>query len=345
MSAPPSPTIPSALIARLRAAHSVAVLTGAGVSAESGVRRFRDAQSGLWAKFDPLRARDPRRLSPQPANGLDWYAWRRTLMASAKPNPALRARVVGAALSAFHADHHRMWTACTRPPAAPTPSNCTAICGASNARAKVPSQTIGMTRIPTSPRGAGTAVRSCDPTCVVRGRPCRGLRWPARIRRAPLRRHARRRHLCRSPSRGGTAAACARTERAGHEVNLDSDRPLRACRVRTARTFGHRVARHWSQPCGPMTPRRAQAGFIAEGTDRPPACRSFRRGDTGTGRGSQLRCGSSAFCFNVGRRAGRAPPPDNRSSVTSWGGSGAPTANAIREYTSAQGDRIAFPST
>ena len=38
---------------QLRAANRVVVLTGAGISAESGVPTFRDAQTGLWAKFDP----------------------------------------------------------------------------------------------------------------------------------------------------------------------------------------------------------------------------------------------------------------------------------------------------
>ncbi len=45
--------IPAELIAQLAAAKSVTVLTGAGVSAESGVPTFRDAQTGLWAKFRP----------------------------------------------------------------------------------------------------------------------------------------------------------------------------------------------------------------------------------------------------------------------------------------------------
>jgi NAD-dependent deacetylase len=42
----------------LRRARRVVALTGAGVSAESGVPTFRDAQTGLWARFDPKRARD-----------------------------------------------------------------------------------------------------------------------------------------------------------------------------------------------------------------------------------------------------------------------------------------------
>ncbi|HZA94490.1 MAG TPA: Sir2 family NAD-dependent protein deacetylase, partial [Burkholderiaceae bacterium] len=36
-------------------ARRVAVLTGAGISAESGIPTFRDASSGLWAKFDPVK--------------------------------------------------------------------------------------------------------------------------------------------------------------------------------------------------------------------------------------------------------------------------------------------------
>lgn len=86
MSAPPSPSIPPALIARLREARSVAVLTGAGVSAESGVPTFRDAQSGLWAKFDPLELATPDAFHRNPRLVWDWYAWRRTLIGSAQPN-------------------------------------------------------------------------------------------------------------------------------------------------------------------------------------------------------------------------------------------------------------------
>lgn len=44
---------PIELIEKLRQARHVAVLTGAGVSAESGVPTFRQAQTGLWAQYDP----------------------------------------------------------------------------------------------------------------------------------------------------------------------------------------------------------------------------------------------------------------------------------------------------
>ena len=51
-----------ALLDALRRATRVAVLTGAGVSAESGVPTFRDALTGLWATFDPQRLATQNRL-------------------------------------------------------------------------------------------------------------------------------------------------------------------------------------------------------------------------------------------------------------------------------------------
>src|SRR5450755_147805 len=72
----------------LAGARCVAVLTGAGISAESGVPTFRDAQTGLWARFDPLQLATPTAFANQPKLVWDWYAWRRQLVASVKPNPA-----------------------------------------------------------------------------------------------------------------------------------------------------------------------------------------------------------------------------------------------------------------
>ena len=45
--------IPKELIQKIYEADHVAVLTGAGISAESGVPTFREAQTGLWARYDP----------------------------------------------------------------------------------------------------------------------------------------------------------------------------------------------------------------------------------------------------------------------------------------------------
>ena len=61
-----SSAIPVALAGALRAARFVAVLTGAGVSAESGVPTFRDAQRGLWAQFDPRELATPGAFARNP---------------------------------------------------------------------------------------------------------------------------------------------------------------------------------------------------------------------------------------------------------------------------------------
>lgn len=79
---------PPELVRQLTAAKSVTVLTGAGVSAESGVPTFRDAQTGLWAKYRPEDLATPSAFQRNPRLVWEWYAWRRQLVAEAKPNPA-----------------------------------------------------------------------------------------------------------------------------------------------------------------------------------------------------------------------------------------------------------------
>lgn len=79
--------IPDALVAALRDARHVCVLTGAGVSAESGVPTFRDAQDGLWADYDPQDLATPEAFLADPALIWRWYRWRRGLVAEAEPNP------------------------------------------------------------------------------------------------------------------------------------------------------------------------------------------------------------------------------------------------------------------
>jgi NAD-dependent deacetylase len=80
--------IPPELLRRLTTAKRVTVLTGAGVSAESGVPTFRDAQTGLWAKYTPEELATPTAFRRNPRLVWEWYAWRRKLVADAKPNPA-----------------------------------------------------------------------------------------------------------------------------------------------------------------------------------------------------------------------------------------------------------------
>lgn len=76
--------------ALLRDARAVIVLTGAGVSAESGVPTFRGA-GGLWKSFRPEELATPEAFERDPRLVWEWYAWRRTLVGSCQPNAAHRA--------------------------------------------------------------------------------------------------------------------------------------------------------------------------------------------------------------------------------------------------------------
>jgi NAD-dependent deacetylase len=79
---------PDKLLERLSDAQCVTVLTGAGVSAESGVPTFRDAQTGLWARYRAEELATAAAFERNPALVWDWYAWRRGLVRQAQPNPA-----------------------------------------------------------------------------------------------------------------------------------------------------------------------------------------------------------------------------------------------------------------
>lgn len=79
--------IPPEAVRAVRDAPSVVVLTGAGVSAESGVPTFRDAARGLWAKYDPTRLATPEAFEADPELVSRWYDWRRERVAACAPNP------------------------------------------------------------------------------------------------------------------------------------------------------------------------------------------------------------------------------------------------------------------
>jgi len=79
--------IPQELIERLAAARRVAVLTGAGISAESGIPTFRDALTGLWANYDPQELATPEGFARNPKLVWEWYAERRQRIAGVQPNP------------------------------------------------------------------------------------------------------------------------------------------------------------------------------------------------------------------------------------------------------------------
>lgn len=78
---------PTGLLNVLQAAPSIAVLTGAGISAESGIPTFREAQTGLWAEYNPEELATPGAFQKNPRLVWDWYAWRRGLIQGATPNP------------------------------------------------------------------------------------------------------------------------------------------------------------------------------------------------------------------------------------------------------------------
>ena len=70
----------------IAAASRIAVLTGAGISAESGIPTFRDALTGLWARFRPEELATPEAFARDPKTVWEWYEWRRALVAQASPN-------------------------------------------------------------------------------------------------------------------------------------------------------------------------------------------------------------------------------------------------------------------
>ena len=77
---------PEALLKELRRAQKFVALTGAGISAESGLATFRDAQTGLWSKFRPEELATAEAFQREPKFVQDWYTWRRQNALNAKPN-------------------------------------------------------------------------------------------------------------------------------------------------------------------------------------------------------------------------------------------------------------------
>ena len=84
---------PSGLIGALRNAERAVALTGSGVSAESGVPTFREAQTGLWERYDPQQLATPEAFARDPRLVWEWYEWRRGLVSVAEPNPGHKALV------------------------------------------------------------------------------------------------------------------------------------------------------------------------------------------------------------------------------------------------------------
>ena len=75
------------VIQRLRTAKRITILTGAGVSAASGVPTFRGAD-GLWRNFRPEELATRSAFARNPELVWEWYAWRREIVAQCAPNSA-----------------------------------------------------------------------------------------------------------------------------------------------------------------------------------------------------------------------------------------------------------------
>ncbi len=83
----PSSDIDTTTVESLKSASNVLIITGAGISAESGVPTFRDAD-GLWTKYDPEELATPEGFFRDPARAWEWYDMRRRSIVHCKPNPA-----------------------------------------------------------------------------------------------------------------------------------------------------------------------------------------------------------------------------------------------------------------
>lgn len=70
----------------IHAAQVVTILTGAGVSKESGVPTFRDALEGLWSKYNPQQLATRNAFRTNPKLVWDWYEMRREMVGKSKPN-------------------------------------------------------------------------------------------------------------------------------------------------------------------------------------------------------------------------------------------------------------------
>ncbi|MBY6350496.1 SIR2 family NAD-dependent protein deacylase [Rhodococcoides corynebacterioides] len=79
-------TLPDDVLTALRRADTITVLTGAGMSAQSGIPTFRDAQTGLWSRFDPADLASHAAFVRDPDLVWGWYRRRAALAARAEPN-------------------------------------------------------------------------------------------------------------------------------------------------------------------------------------------------------------------------------------------------------------------
>ncbi len=74
------------IVTLLRQKPQLSVLTGAGISAESGIPTFR-GQNGLWKQFRAEELATPEAFERNPKLVWEWYDWRRRIIAEREPNP------------------------------------------------------------------------------------------------------------------------------------------------------------------------------------------------------------------------------------------------------------------
>lgn len=84
-------TVPAPVLEAARAPRRVTVVSGAGMSAESGVPTFRDAQTGLWERYAAEDLATPEAWERDRAFVWAWYLWRLGLVRRARPNAGHRA--------------------------------------------------------------------------------------------------------------------------------------------------------------------------------------------------------------------------------------------------------------
>ena len=82
--------LPAPILSRLRSNRPIAILTGAGISAESGIPTFRDSAEGMWSNFNPEEVASRSGFRRDPEMVWNWYRTRHYAMQAAEPNDGHR---------------------------------------------------------------------------------------------------------------------------------------------------------------------------------------------------------------------------------------------------------------
>src|SRR6266508_2806878 len=169
-----------------RGSASLVALTGAGVSQESGLRTFRDAQTGLWSQYKPEELASPQAFARDPKLIWDWYAWRREAVKGVRPNPGHYALVEMEKRALGFTLIPKTWTVCIAWQGVKICWNCTAIFNACAAPIVIGLQKHGR-RIPIPCRAARNVAGCSDRMSSGLGRRCGAINWRQRSKpRVPV---------------------------------------------------------------------------------------------------------------------------------------------------------------